>query len=174
MKAWIETGGAELAEGMIYTRKHAGAQKGWSRVEPTSGPGWVVEDPGFSPFRVVRMMGTAIRSAEVESVAQDWQPTKGLKGSIARWATRHGMTEGAAIMTGSVYEGIVIQTTQIAAGKDLQCASVSRSEIVHTSGPFVARDEATASGLVLAGAIAKGIKADDPTAPVEVKIRKYA
>lgn len=76
-------------------------------------------------------------------------------------------------MVGCVYEGVVVQTKRIPAGEGLT-DSVEQSSIVFKSdAPFVAKDDSMANATVLASAIAKGVKVDDVTAPVEVKLRKW-
>jgi hypothetical protein len=96
-------------------------------------------------------------------------------GKCADYGYGYGkITKKETAMAGTVYEGVVVRTTKIAAGEGIACAAVDFSEIVYVATPFIARDAATASGLVLAAAIAKGLKANDPIAPVEVKLRAYA
>lgn len=82
-------------------------------------------------------------------------------------------TEGGKQMQGNVYEGVVVQTTQVPAGEGLT-SSVPKSEIILTVPAFLAKDDTTAQATVMAKAIEAGHKLDDPVVVVEVKVRKYA
>jgi hypothetical protein len=73
-------------------------------------------------------------------------------------------------MQGNVYDGVVVQNSKLAVAN----VCVEESKIVFVQEPFIAKDDVTASGMILAAASAKGVRLDDVTAPVEVKIRKYA
>jgi hypothetical protein len=73
-------------------------------------------------------------------------------------------------MSGNIYAGVVVRTANILACEG-SSAVVTKSEIVHTEGPFVALSDDSARALLLANAIAaKKVNINDPTAPVEVKI----
>ena len=52
-------------------------------------------------------------------------------------------TTGGGKMTGQVFEGVVIKTTQVSAGEGLT-SSVSKSEIVLVVKPFIVKDAITA------------------------------
>jgi hypothetical protein len=76
-------------------------------------------------------------------------------------------------MTGSVYDGVVVKNTQVAAGVGLT-SSVPKSEIVLTVNAFIAKDDVTAQAVMLSAAKDSGLELDDPTTALEVKIRKFA
>ena len=83
------------------------------------------------------------------------------------------ITQGAITMTGNVFEGVVVKTITVPAGEGVT-SGVQKSEIVLTIAPFAAKDVESAKAIVLAAAIAKGLKVDDPVVVVEVKVRQYA
>lgn len=138
--------------------------------------GLQIEDPGWpdgTPIRVASLRdGAAVLEPDESSAA--WRQSEGdsgLKGALARWALKHAggdMQKGQTDMTGDIYEGLVVTTETVAAGPN---SDKNVSKIVFTKGPFVARDDKTASGIVLAAAVKEhGVDPND----VEVRVRKWA
>lgn len=80
---------------------------------------------------------------------------------------------GGQRMTGLVFEGVVVKTTQVAAGVGLT-SSVPKSEIVLVVPPFVAKDAVNAQAVMLSAAKDAGHALDDPTEVLEAKVRQFA
>ena len=76
-------------------------------------------------------------------------------------------------MTGKVYDAVVIKTETVPAGEGVSTGK-EVSNIVYSSHGFVAPNDEIARAIVLAEAIARGVKADNQLAPVEVKLRAWA
>ena len=137
--------------------------------------GLEIEDPGWptgTPIRVVSVgNGHAVLEPDADSgVWRQAEGAGGIKGALARWALKHAggdMTKGATDMQGDIYEGLVVKTEAVAAGPN---SDKNVSKIVYVADAFVARDEKTASGIVMAAAIKeKGVDAND----VEVLVRRW-
>lgn len=76
-------------------------------------------------------------------------------------------------MVGIVYDGVVVKTTNVAAGEGLT-SSVPKSEIVLEVTPFIAKDDVTAQAMMLAECAKSGLELDNPAVVLEVKVRKFA
>jgi len=83
------------------------------------------------------------------------------------------ITSGGQKMTGQVFEGVVVKTTQVSAGEGLT-SSVPKSEIVLVVKPFIAKDAITAQAVMLATAKEAGHDINSPIEVLEVKVRVYA
>lgn len=182
MRAWVETHGKGLRSGDYYTVK-AGAGPRCLLMDPDTTVCTEVEDPGWPDGSDVLVVGLLPdkRQALLELQAEDkeesdedtvWVEPQGFMHLCARRLRRwldenYGMYEEESIMNGNVYEGVVVRTERVAAGPN---SDKDKSEVVYVSKPFVARDDATASGIVLAQAVAD--QKVDPN-DVEVRVRKF-
>lgn len=170
MRVAVATGKLQLLRGDRYKVVRSGApphrcylkREGETRVD--------VEDAGFADGTCVVVAEAKPGEAVLEADGTVWSATTGVVGRMAGALRRLGLTEGASVMNGNVYEGVVVKTTKVAAGNH---SDVDKSEVVHVAKPFVARDDATASGLLLAEAMKAGVDVNAVDAPVEVRLRKY-
>lgn len=60
--------------------------------------------------------------------------------------------QGEVNVNGKIYRGIVVRTKQVPAGEGLSTA-VPQSDIIHETGNFIAPDEGTAKGIIIAAAL---------------------
>ncbi len=81
-------------------------------------------------------------------------------------------------MVGNVYSAVVVRTKTVAAGEGLVATSVQTSEIVSTKSNFIALSDEMARAVALSEAMVvdgkpTGLRVDDPTQPVEVRLAKF-
>lgn len=171
MRAWIDTYGSRLPARAAY--RVTRSTKGKALLRPVDGGNNIeVEDPGWPEDSIAVVIEGAGKEALIEQTDAVWRKgddAGGWRATLARWlAPRDGMREGVSDMTGSIYEGVVVKTENVAAGPN---SDKSVSKIVHAKTAFIAKDEQTASGILLAEAVAQAKV--DPN-EVEVRVRKWA
>lgn len=172
MRATVEVKRGSLTVGTRLSIASRDDKRHTCQLGQLDGP--TVEDPGWPVGTAVVVVETSGKLADIERWdAESWRQDEGspgLKGAVARWVKKHAggeMQRGASDMTGNIYEGVVVQTESVAAGPN---SDKQVSKIVYKHGPFVAKNEQTASGIVLAAAVADAkVDAND----VEVLVRQW-
>lgn len=174
MRVRVETRSKRVTEGGRFTLTRDGCAKDRALLIKTD-TSFNIEDPGWPDGTPVLVMESGDNYAvlEPDTESEVWrqaEATGGIKGALARWALKHAggdMQKGRTDMVGEIYEGLVVKTDTVAAGPN---SDKNVTKIVYAAEPFVAKDEKTASGIIMAAAIKeKGVDANE----VEVLVRRW-